>query len=58
MGWTSSKTRRHNMIRLWNKFINMDESKITKRLFNLDYHICENWNLEIKDIPYSAGLDI
>ncbi len=33
MGWPSSKTRHHiNMIRLWNKFINMDESRIIKRV--------------------------
>ncbi len=37
MGWISCQTRHHiNMIRLWNKFINMEESRITKRVFNLD----------------------
>ncbi len=57
MGWTSSKTHHHiNIIRSWNKFINMDESRITKRVFNLDYQICKNWNLELKDILYSACL--
>ncbi len=58
MRWTSSKTRHHiNMIRLWNKFINIDESRITKRVFNLDYLICKNWSLELKNILYSAGLN-
>ncbi len=58
MGWTSSKTRHHiNMIKLWNKFINMDENRITKCVFNLDYHICKNWSLELKDILYSTGLN-
>ncbi len=58
MGWTSSKTRHHiHMIRLWNKFINMDESRITKCVFNLDYQICKNWSFEFKDILYSTGLN-
>ncbi len=58
MGWTSSKTRHHiNMIRRCNKFINMDESKITKCVFNLDYQIYQNWSFELKDILYSAGLN-
>ncbi len=30
MGWISCQIRHHiNMIRLWNKFINMEESRIT-----------------------------
>ncbi len=53
MEWTSSKTHHHiNIIRLWNKFINMDENRITKCVFNLD----KNWSLELKDILYSASL--
>ncbi len=58
MGWPSSKTRHHiDMIRLLKHFINMDESRITKRVFNLDYKICKNWSLQLKDILYSAGLN-
>ncbi len=55
MGWTSSKTHHHiNMIRLWNKFINMDESRINKRVFNLHYQI---WSLQLKDILHCTGLN-
>ncbi len=58
MGWISCQTRHHiNMIRLRNKFINMEESRIPKRVFNLDYQVCKNWSLELKDILYSAGLN-
>ncbi len=58
MGWTSNKTCHHiDIIRLSNKFINMDESRITKRVFNLDYKICKNWSLQRKDILYSGGLN-
>ncbi len=56
MGWTSSKTY-INMIRLWNKYINIDESRITKHEFTLDYQICQNWSLELKDILYSTCLN-
>ncbi len=35
----------------------MDESRITKCVFNLDYQICKNWSLELKDILYSSGLN-
>ncbi len=45
------------MIRLWNKFINMEESRITKCVFNLDYQVCKNWSLELKDFLDSAGLN-
>ncbi len=58
MGWISCQTRHHiNMIRLWNKFITMEESRIIKCVFNLDYQICKNLSLELKDILYSAGLN-
>ncbi len=58
MGWVSCQTRHHiNMIRLWNKFINMEESRIIKHVFNLDYRVCKNWSLELKDILYSTGLN-
>ncbi len=58
MGWISSKMYHHiNMIRLWNKYINKDESRITKHVFNLDYQICKKCSLGLKDIMYSAGLN-
>ncbi len=34
----------------------MDDSRLTKRIFNWDYNLCKNWCLEIKQILYSASL--
>ncbi len=57
MGWISCKTSHHiNMIRLQNKFRNMDESRIIKYVFNLDYQICKNWTFELEDL-HSAGFN-
>ncbi len=48
LGCTSSKTCHHiNMIRLWNKFINMDESRIIQGVFTLVYQIGKNWSFEL-----------
>ncbi len=57
IGLDISKTCHHiNMIRLWNTFINMGESRITKRVFNLDNQICKYRSLERNDM-YSASLN-
>ncbi len=55
MGWTSSKTRHH--INISDCGINLDESRKTKCVLNLDYQICKKWSLELKDILYSTGLN-
>ncbi len=26
-------------------------------MFHLDYHMCKNWSIELKDILYSSGLN-
>ena len=58
IGWISCKTRQHiNMLRLWNRMINMENNRITKRVFNYDYQLCKNWSHELKDILYSVGLN-
>ncbi len=44
------------MIRFWNKIINMNESRLTKKIFNWDYNLCKSWCLEIKQILHSASL--
>ncbi len=57
MGWKSCRLRQNiNMIHFWNKLISIDESRLTKRIFNWDYNLCKNWCLEIKQILYSASL--
>ena len=47
-------TLRHwfHMIRIWNKLVLMDDSRITKRMFNYDNVQCQNnsWNFEVKSI--------
>jgi hypothetical protein len=35
----------------------MENSRLTKRVFNQDYQLCKNWSHELKDILYSAGLN-
>ena len=58
MGWISSSTRRKvNMIRLWNRFITMDESRLTKKIFSWDFSICNrNWSSEVYQILDSVNL--
>ena len=37
MGWISCRTRRHvNMLRLWNKLITVDNSRLVNNIFNWD----------------------
>ncbi len=44
------------MIRLWNTLINMDENRLTKRVFKWYYIICKNWSFEVKEIISSIQL--
>ncbi len=44
------------MIRLWNRLINMDENRLTKRVFKWDYIIFKNWCFEVKEIFFSIQL--
>ncbi len=44
------------MIHLWNRLINMDENRLTKRVFKWDYIICKNWCIEVKEIFSSIQL--
>ena len=52
MGWISSLTRRKtNMIRFWNRLISIDDSRLTKKIFNCDFSICyRNWSSEVKNV--------
>ncbi len=58
IGWTSCVIRRHvEMIRLWNRLVNMEDSRITKRIFNWDYELlCNNWSSEVKHIVLKMKL--
>ena len=52
MGWMNSQVRRHiNMIRLWNRLIKMEDSRLTKKVFLWDHALCKNnWSEEILKI--------
>ena len=37
MGWISSQTRRHiNMLRLWNRLVEMSPERLTRKIFEWD----------------------
>ncbi len=50
MGWITKDVRRQTeKLCLWNRLINMDDSRLTKKLFLYDYYLCkENWCHEMK----------
>ena len=51
MGWISCRTRRHvNMLRLWNKFITMDGSRLVKNIFNWDKQLKRGWRKNVNDV--------
>ena len=51
-GRSCTKYRRHQlMLRFWSKLIHMDVNRLTKHIFNYDYHHCtRNWCSEVKHI--------
>ena len=57
VGWLPAKERRwSNMLRFWNRLINMDNSRLCKKVFLWDYNIfTNNWSAEIKDIMNKLG---
>ena len=52
MGWSSSNCRRKvEMLRLWNRLVNMDVHRLTKHIFEWDYNINRNsWSSDIKKV--------
>ena len=58
MGWIATDVRRHNaMIRYWNRLMNMNNERITKKVFIWDKSLCkENWSSEVKCLLSSAGM--
>ena len=57
MGWIPPSVRRQlNCLRLWNRFLNMNENRLTRRIFQWDYSKCRN-NLcyDVKRILKSIG---
>ena len=58
MGWMPSTERRwYNMIRYWNRLVNMDDNRICKKVFVWAYTICHNnWSSEVKEIMSKLGI--
>ena len=52
MGWLSTQNKRHEcMLRLWNRFVNMNNHRLCKQIFLHDVHLCSgNWSSEIYKI--------
>ena len=59
VGWIDSQRRRHvEMSRLWNRLIVMDDSRLTKQIFQWDYDKCKgNWCQEMKEFFNSVDED-
>ena len=46
------------MIRYWNRLILLDNNRLTKRVFNADYRLCNNnWCNDVKAILLKLGLN-
>ena len=58
MGWLPSVLRRwDSMIRFWNRMLLLDDTCLTKRVFNHDYNVCQkNWCEDLKRILTTIGL--
>ena len=52
MGWTSCRIRRKiAMLKLWNRFLVMDDNRLTKKIFVKDKQLCKNnWSADIKKV--------
>ena len=58
VGWLTTKERHwFNMIRCWNRLINMDNLRLCKKVLLWDYSICgDKWSAEIKDVLSKIGM--
>ena len=56
--WTDPDVRRKlEMIRMWDRLINMDDSRLTKRVILWDYNQPHGWCSDMKKIFSSIGLN-
>ncbi len=60
IGWLTPKLSRYlPRIRLWNKLIEMDNSRLTKRIFEYDYNVCKNnWSNNMKSLFVDINADV
>ncbi|CAG2247352.1 HARBI1 [Mytilus edulis] len=59
VGWLPSKERRWcNMVRYWNRLMDMDNSRLCKRVFLWDYELStNNWSTSVRTIMSLVGMD-
>ena len=56
VGWLPAKERRYNILRYWNKLINIGNSRICQTVFLWDCSIRTNkWCAEVKEIMNKLG---
>ena len=41
MGWEPAEIRKRQMLTFWNRIIGMDDSLLTRKIFEQDYDICK-----------------
>ena len=59
MGWNDAVSRRHlNMIKLWNRLLSLDDSRLTKKVFCWDQSLChQNWSEDILKLFQTIDLE-
>ena len=59
IGWVPCKTRRWvNILRLWNRLVKMNNSRITKKVFLFDYsYNTKSWCSDVKSILTSVNME-
>ena len=60
IGWILPKYRRYvNMLRLWNRFLSLDNTRITKHVFNWEYGLqcSDSWSDNVRSILNLIGLN-
>ena len=59
MGWQKLKFRNYIcVLRFWNRLINMDDNRLTKKIFKWDYELCnKNWSEDVKHILSDVDYD-
>lgn len=58
MGWVPSRVRRKvEMLRLWNRLVNMADGRLTKRIFLWDKKIKGNWSKDIETVLRAAHME-
>ena len=60
IGWSTAQLKRHrNIMRYWNRLIQMDDTRLTKQIFLYDVNKCfGNWSSEVKSILNATGLEM